>query len=335
MALSPLACSVPAPNSATSLDTVETPVAEQTVSISPDDTLDCLVLREAFRHSGWTRRRQQVLDSLKRTQASYERTRAFATCGAYFWIMRHKRDPQRFKTVPDHCHDRFCVPCAAARQATIRDNLAKHLLDEPHRLLTLTVRSTDQPLADLLDHLYRSFRRLRQKPLWKERVRGGVAFLELTYHAATGGWHPHLHCILEGLYIPRPALSELWLQCTRDSCNLDLKLIRTKHGVLWYVSGDATKPIPASVHSIPYVLDEAVQSLAGRRLIVCFGRWRKWKLLADDSEKEWELYAHENDLLTRFQPDDLLAINVAAMLSTADPITGEFLVLTDADPPLE
>lgn len=335
MPASPLPCSLTPPNSNSHLDTLETPVGDKTGSIFPDYIPDSLDLRDGFRHSGWTWRRQKVLDALKRTQASYERTRAFCTCGAYFWILRHKKDLERFKTVPDHCHDRFCVPCAAARRATIRDNLAKHLLDQPYRLLTLTVRSNAQPLADLLDHLYRSFRRLRQKTLWKERVRGGVAFLEITYNARTGGWHPHLHCILEGLYIPRPALSELWLHCTRDSCNLDLKLIRSTRGVLAYVMGDATKPIPTSVHSIPYVLDEAITTLAGRRLIVCFGRWRAWKLLADDTEKDWELYAHQNDLHTRFQPDDLLAINVAAMLSTADPVTGEFFVLTDADPPLE
>lgn len=322
------------PPANTHLDPPEIPVGQQTVSISFKDPPDPAALKLTFRHSGWQRQRQQVHQALGRTQAPWERRVAFAHCGSYFWIMRHKIDPTRFKAVPDHCHDRFCVPCGAARQATIRDNLAKLLLAEPHRLLTLTVRSTGEPLAKLLDHLYRSFRRLRQRPLWKRRVRGGVAFLEITYSPGGGGWHPHLHCILEGLYVDRPALTELWKEATGDSIDLHLKLISCKKGVIGYVTKYATKPLPASVVGVPALLDEAILTLAGRRFLVTFGRWRKWKLLADDTHREWTLYAHQNDLYTRFKNDDDFHLRVAEAMLHPDPETGEFTVATDVDPPI-
>lgn len=321
------------PAAFTHLDPPERAVAPKTVSISFSEDCYANPLLPSFRHSGWKRQRELVHAALLRVQALYERRAAFARCGCYYWIMRHKIDPTRFKVIPDHCHDRFCVPCGAARQATIRDNLAGKLLPQPHRLLTLTVRSTGQPLAVLLNHLYRSFRRLRQRPLWKRRVRGGVAFLEITHSLTDAGWHPHLHCILEGLYIDRPALTELWQEATGDSQNLDLKLIRSKKGVIGYVTKYATKPLPASIVEVPALLDEAIVSLAGRRFLVAFGRWRKWKLLVADEHREWTLYAHENDIFTRFKADDDFHLLVAEAALHPDPETGEFTVTTDPDPP--
>jgi len=317
----------------THLDPPETPVGQQTVSISFNDPPDPTTLQATFRHSGWARQREQVHAALERTQAPWERRAAFAHCGCYFWIMRHKIDPVRFKVIPDHCRDRFCIPCGLARQATIRDNLAKHLLPEPHRFLTLTIRSTGEPLAQLIDHLYRSFRRLRQRPLWKRRVRGGAAFLEMTYNADTGGWHPHLHCILEGLFIDRRHLTELWKESTRDSCNLSLMYVRSTKSIIHYVSKYATKPLPASLMEVPELVDEAVLALAGRRLLLPFGRWARWKLLADDTDHQWTLYAHQNDIYTRFLNDDDFHLLVAEAALHPDPQTGEFTVLTDADPP--
>lgn len=311
----------------------ETPVLEKTVSVSAPEPCRYPVLNETFRHSGWQRRRQLVLDALDRTFAKHHRVAAFCQCGGDFWVLRNKAEPDRFKVVPDFCHDRLCLPCSAIRAARIRRNLASKLLPQTHRFLTLTVRSNGEPLAKLLDHLYRSFRRLRQKLLWKERVYGGVAFLEVTCNSLTGGWHPHLHCILEGLYIDRPDLTKLWLACTGDSHHVHLRRIHNQAQLLRYVTKYSTKALPASVLNVPWRLDEALVTLADRRLVVCFGRWRKWKLLADPADKDWALYCHGVHLRTLADGDDDLMLKVAAALSASDPETGEFTVPTNVDPP--
>lgn len=322
----------PPSESGASLDPQETPVESKTCSTFAVETPPSDPLRDVFRHSGWKHQRRQIYEALLRAALFPDRAQRFAACGSEFWILRHKTDSTRFKIVPDLCRDRFCVPCSAARQATIRHNLDTHLLAQPYRLLTLTIRSDGQPLSELLDRLYASFRRLRQRAIWKDRVRGGVAFLEITYNPDGGGWHPHLHCILEGLYIPRPELTKQWLSCTGDSHNLDLKLIRSRHGVLNYVTKYSMKPLPASIVGNPDALDEAIDTLSGRRLIVTFGTWRSWKLLDDASVKDWDLYCHANCLAVLLDPDDLLMANVAAMMKTADPHTGEFFATATEDP---
>lgn len=316
----------PWPNDAslTHLDPVESTVASKIASPSVDEPPTPSPLTDNFLHSGWKADRERIYEGLRAIYAPLRRLAAFATCANSRWVLRNKQDPTRFKIVLDRCHDRFCVPCAGHRQATIRHNLARYLGTEPHRFLTLTVRSLGEPLEHLLDHLYRSFRRLRHRRLWKERVRGGAAFLEITWNEPNQTWHPHLHCMLQGSYIDRPELSQLWLAATGDSHNLDLRYIRSKHDVIRYITKYATKPLPASVVHNPRALEEALHALHKRRTLLTFGAWTNWKLLADPDDKDWEIYAHLDELNYRASNDDLIAENILAMIPLADPHTHEF-----------
>jgi len=261
------------------------------------------------------------------------RIHAFANCGTSHWIMRHKDDPDRFKIVPDHCHDRFCVPCGGSRQAVIRRNLHVHLRNQPHRFLTLTIRHHDETLATLLLKLYRGFRRLRQRTLWRERVRGGVAFLELTYAPDRNSWHPHLHCMLDGDYIDLQDLSRAWLAATGDSKSVKIQYIRDPATVTRYITKYATKPLPASVLRHHAALVEAIHALNARRTVITFGSWRNWRLLSDPEDHGWQLFDHINAVRIRAHYDDPLAMNILAMICTADPHTGEFYVHVQSDHP--
>lgn len=321
---------VPAP---THLDTSETTVESKSASPIEETTSSRIELVESFRHSGWKADRARILDAFYDARVSCSRTVAFCACGSGHWVMRSKAEPERFKVIPNHCHDRMCVPCGGARQAVIRRNLDRLLTDVPHRFLTLTIRHADEPLAVLLTRLYRAFRLLRNRRLWKDRVRGGVAFLELTYNDDTGSWNPHLHCMLEGLYIPLPDLSALWLCCTGDSHNVKIKLIRNKPYVIGYVTKYATKPLPASVVSNEMALVEAIEALAKRRTVISFGRWKNWKLLDDPGDEGWELFATLESVRFQAMCDDPLCSVICSMVDTADPHTGEFTINLDLPPP--
>lgn len=317
----------------THLDTLETAVATKTTSSTEETSEGRLALVDTFRHSGWRADRQAILDAMGDLRLAYERRNAFCVCGSDFWIMRSKVDRELFKIVPDHCHDRFCVPCGGTRQSIIRRNLHRLLKDQPHRFLTLTIRHDRESLAVLLGRLYRAFRLLRQRRLWKDRVRGGVAFLEVTYDPVRESWNPHLHCMLEGLYIHRPDLSALWLCCTGDSHNLKLKLIRQKRIIVDYVTKYATKPLPASIVSESEPLREAMAALIARRTIITFGSWKNWRLLDDPRDESWEVYATLRCVRIGTTGDDLLCENIIAMLPTADPNSGEFVVHVDGPQP--
>lgn len=317
----------------THLEYQETPVAPETSPLAEETSPTPLAPVDNFRHSGWKHARLAIFRAMQELQLPYERLSAFAECGTDCWLMRSTTDPEHFKTVPDHCHDRFCVPCGGQRQATIRRNLDHLLKHEPHRFLTLTIRHDRESLPVLLARLYKAFRLLRQRTLWKERVRGGVAFLELTYNSERGDWNPHLHCMLEGLYIDLQDLVQLWLACTGDSRNVKIKLVSDRHVVTNYITKYTTKPLPASIVEDPDALKEAIRALIGKRMIVTFGTWRNWKLLDDPADKGWEFFAHLRAVRSYSIPDDLLCENILAMVDSADPRTGEFYVHVEVPDP--
>lgn len=310
----------------THLDAPETPVAPEIASPAPETSTSRAELVDTFRHSGWRSHRQAVLDAMVDLRLPHRRIEAFSHCGSDFWIMRSTADQELFRVVPDHCHDRFCVPCGGQRQSTIRRNLNRLLHDEPHRFLTLTIRHDQESLDVLLDRLYRAFRLLRQRRMWKDRVRGGVAFLEVTYDPVKASWNPHLHCMLQGFYLELQALSRLWLCCTGDSHNVKIKLIKQKRVVVDYVTKYATKPLSPSILADAEPLATVIFALSARRMIITFGSWKNWKLLEDPRDQGWALFAHLSDVRRGWQGADELCDNILAMLPTADPNSGEFVV---------
>ena len=311
----------------------ETPVTPNTAPLPLQGYDPASDLDHGFRHSGWAHDRDRIYRALMRSPTAQSRRIAFRRCGAAFLILRHREDPQRFKLVPQHCHDRLCVPCGAERRATIQANLAKLVNDEPHRFLTLTIRHDQEPLEYLVKRLYRCFRRLRQRAIWKDRVDGGAAFLEISYTPEHDTWHPHLHILLQGRYVPKADLAQAWLDVTGDSKNVDIRIIHSKRHVIAYVTKYATKPLPPPVLHCYWLLEEAIPVLAGRRTILTFGRWSRWRVLEKPTDDAWELYDDLDHVRYLADCYDPFAANVIAMLCTAHPATGEFYVWTDDIPP--
>lgn len=260
-----------------------------------------------FRHTSWapTRRRVRtaLADLAPSCVVSLARRDRFEDCGRRSWIMQSTTDPTHFKFVHDTCRDRFCVPCGNHRADVISENLNRHLGDGPYRFLTLTLRVSDTSLASQLTRLLKSFRRLRQRTFWRERVTGGCAFFEMTRTFSGQRWHPHLHVIIEGRYLPHPMLKAAWLDITGDSTIVDIRFIRSRHAAVNYCSKYATKPLPACVVRDHDALTEAIVALSGRKLINPFGPWSHWKLLDEPSDDDWTLYCHVNAVLDAVHHD--------------------------------
>lgn len=240
-----------------------------------------------FRHSGWARNRGLIYASLLRNGFSDARVRRFRECGAHAWILRDPNDPNRLRVAASKCHDRFCRPCANERARCIAANVHRHVGERRHRFVTLTVRSTDRPLRNSLDHLYACFRRLRQTRWWRDRVRGGAAFCELAYNTDRAQWHPHLHLLIDSDWLDQSQLSGAWHHVTGDSFVVDVRLVRQSVHAVRYVTKYASKPLPNKIHNRPLVLDQAVGALVGRRLILTFGTWRGFRLHEVDDSTPW------------------------------------------------
>ena len=271
---------------ATSLDPPETsshrpddPVDTSVASIAPSDVI--------FRHSGWQPVRARVARCLEIVFGEGARVERFGACGTGAWVWQSATEPGRYKITADYCHDRWCLPCGRSRGRTIARNLAAYLDNKRLRFVTLTLRHRDEPLTDSLDRLYVSFGRLRRCRDWRAAVDGGVAFVEIKHGLDDSTWHPHLHILVEGRYLPHASLKAHWLRITEDSYIVDIRAVRSHDHLVRYVTKYVSKPLDSSVYATDATLCEAMRAMHGRRTCLTFGTWRGLDLTEDDDDTEW------------------------------------------------
>lgn len=247
----------------------------------------------------------------------------FTACGAGAWIVRHPTHSHDYRVMAPYCHDRFCVPCAAMRGRLLAANLLNALDDSPLRMITLTLRSEPgEPLRPLLDKLYQSFARLRRDPWWAKLVDGGCAMCEVKYIARTRRWHPHLHILAHGRYVPKDTLAALWLRITGDSWIVDVGLVRDHGKAAYYVTKYVSKPGDYSTMHSPALLTEMMLALKGRRLCSTFGAWRGIKLLAHDEPIDWQYVDTLSAIERKAHNGDADAIRIMRIV-TATPASDE------------
>jgi len=241
-----------------------------------------------FRHSGWQPDRRRVFLAIQTAFPHSTRLERFRTCGANAWVVRNAEDPSHYAIASDHCHDRFCRPCSRFRALTISANIQDHLKDRPYRFLTLTIKTTGLTLREAIDKLYRSFACLRRTQLWLQRVTGGCVVCEVKPRSGSSEWHPHLHAVLEGRYLPVQPLRKLWHQITGDSYILNIQRGNDGRAAADYITKYITKPFGADTIRSPDRLLDAIRALHGRRLVSTFGDWRGLRLTAFVPSGVWE-----------------------------------------------
>lgn len=174
------------------------------------------------------------------------------------------------------------------------------LIKDKHvRFLTLTIKTTNEPLEASLNKLYHSFQALRRRRIWLNHVTGGVAFLEVKWSAKSERWHPHLHCLVVGTYIDKSQLSRVWREITTDSFIIDIRRPPNDAAVTRYVTKYASKPFNNTYLNRSHLLDEAILALAGRKLALTFGTWRGVKLTESAIEGCWEPVDSLESILNR------------------------------------
>jgi len=317
---------------APSLDPQETAVgsAHDPASGGPDGRSRHEII---FRHSGWARARSRVLAALERVEPGSDRAIRFEACGAHAWVYQDANDPARVCIKADYCHDRFCVPCQTARNLRLRNELLRLLRGRTLRFVTLTIATPAMPLANALTKLLTSFRRLRESKLWKSHITGGLAVLEVKRSSRSPRWHPHLHILCEGSFIPQRALSNAWRAITKTSFVVDVRYVGDSDKAAAYVTKYVTKPVAAHVHNSNDLLDEAILAMKGRRTLIQFGTFYGTDLFRHRDTTDWVALVPLNrviaDALAGHQP----AAGILAALNARDLINDS--ARTPAEPPLD
>ncbi len=210
----------------------------------------------------------------------------FEDCGSGAWIYA-TQDKTQLQVRTSTCNHRLCAICGPRRSSDAAARLNQRLevdVTDRWKFLTLTLRSSDDGLAVQLDHLRKSFRRLRQTKLWKDKVDYGAAVLEVTYNSTTHRWHPHLHTVMRAAYIAQGVLSEAWEVCSGGSMIVDIREVLSTTAAAGYITKYMGK-VP-NVVQLPDSLSlfkELWYSIEGAKLQLSFGTFPDH---ADDDDAE-------------------------------------------------
>jgi hypothetical protein len=194
--------------------------------------------------------------------------------------------------------------------------------------ITLTLADTKDGLCSAVTRLLKGFRDLRRWRLWEERVKGGIAIIEIKWSDKAMRWHPHLHIMAEGKYIDQGELSDAWRSITGDSYIVDIQRVTNLGEVVRYVTKYASKPMNTSFCGTPTLLDEAIVALRGKRLIVPFGKMYRTlsKLMEEQADacddmrwdpEAWTLLGSWLDLANQAREGDGYARSILARLEVA------------------
>lgn len=253
----------------------------------------------ALRHRSWWHDRLRVYRALEACFPDKLRPFRFGSCGINAHVEASDADPPDYRLVSENCRDRWCRPCQRERGRIIAANIVEHLAGRPCRFLTLTIRTHELTLAEAVRKLYTSFSKLRQTIWWKSRVTGGCATCEIKRTRDGLGWHPHLHLLVQGEYLPQGWLAQKWHGITGDSYIVDIFAVEDTAKAARYITKYLSKPVPSSIVRNQADLQEAVLALTGRHLVMTFGSWRGVKLTRTESQAGWTQLCTYRDLVAK------------------------------------
>lgn len=235
------------------------------------------------------------------TDPGYQR---YLQCRTRSWFYRHK-ETGRIAVVSNACRTRGCPFCAQARAMSIMHNVGPWLKKaERPKHIVLTLRHSDRPLSDQINHIFDAFRRLRLAKRWQKYILGGLWFVQCTFNQKDDQWHPHLHLLCEGDYYPRLLLSRDWYAASRTSRNVFIRQIQDTRKA----TRDAGRYVarPGWFHKLDvWRAAELLDAFAHRRTCATWGTARKAGLLKQrpfDKDK-WQpigSYAHLLSLADRW-----------------------------------
>lgn len=251
-----------------------------------------------FRDQDRRKEREFWLQVSARVEPDANRFRRQLVCGHCLMIQQSASRGGELRAEVATCENRFCPACCkriAHKRVERTVEVFRGSETRDLRFITLTLKHSDQPLKQQIARLRKAFRRLRQDKFgpWRQSQHWGLAVIEVkrTYDHK---WHPHLHIVSSGGFIPKRELSWAWGEATctcrkrsdpcysaRDSmCEgrswiVDVGQVREKKNAINYIAKYVAKPC----------MSPALQSdlKAGCELYIAMQRTKTWWLWGDKS----------------------------------------------------
>lgn len=205
------------------------------------------------------------------------RSIVLASCRSWATFHAHKSTRQ-VRVMSSRCNLRWCPLCIRTKRYIITGSVANWIKSvQRPKFITFTLAHSTAPLKQQIDHLYKAFILLRRRPLFRKAICGGIWFFQLTRSENGGTYHPHLHCVCDGLYIDKFKLSAEWQHCSKSSKIIDIKAVKDPIKVAKYVARYATAPCRLLDFS-DAEQTEIFDALNGRRICGTWGTGKDMRL---------------------------------------------------------
>ena len=216
------------------------------------------------------------------------REESLSKCRKFAWFVRD-RETDLVHVASNSCRLRWCPICADSKRWFISQSVSLWAQNKPNlRFMTLTLRHSTEQLSSQIDRLYKAFKLLRNLKQFKSYCKGGIWFFQVKKSSDNLTWHPHLHCLIVGYYIPQIWLSNMWFRSSKCSKVVDIRKVYKPEKVSQYVARYAARPANLKDYTEAERM-EIFESFHGRRLC---GTW--------GAGKDCPLSTSKLDLKTKF-----------------------------------
>ncbi len=207
----------------------------------------------------------------------------FHACRTDAWFMRNKITGE-VQVSADTCGLRWCPSCSHVKEVRAAAAVAAWIpLQQYPKFLTLTMKHSDHTVVEQITELYDAFRRFRKLKWFSDRCTGGIWFFQIKLSDTDDRWHPHLHCIVTGKYLPLRKLSTEWLKVTSDSFVVDVQMVKDHKNAANEVARYCARPVSLSRLSVP-TRAVLIDAFHGRRL---HGTWGTGRAMSFSAESEY------------------------------------------------
>lgn len=213
-------------------------------------------------------------------------------CRKQAWFMQHKVT-KKLRVMSSRCKLRWCPICRDVSRMIVTGATDEWLKIQKYpKMITLTLKHSDDPLQLQIRRLYDCFRKLRRRAYFQRLVTGGIWFFQVKLNPSTEQWHPHIHCLVAGKYLPHARLKQLWHTITSDSNIVDIRPVRDLEAASTEVARYATSPADITKVDIDHAM-EIYDATKGRNICGSWGTAKKIKLRPQPMEDtgDWEKVA--------------------------------------------
>lgn len=176
-------------------------------------------------------------------------------CRRYAWFVQSSIT-KKLRVQSSRCKLRWCPICRDVSRMIVTTAVNEWLLIQKYpKMITLTLKHNDDPLQVQIKHLYKSFLTLRRRAYFQRLITGGVWFFQLKFNERAQQWHPHIHCLVAGNFLPHARLKSLWLKITGDSNVVDIRPVKDLESCSNEVARYATSPADITAVNLQRALE--------------------------------------------------------------------------------